>query len=88
MNAQLIQRMDVLVRSLPIPSRSIKVFGGIKCYIHISCESRKTAEKWVITLGKFCGTVTCVESIEDAVCNKNTTLRPTAIKVFKICGVI
>lgn len=88
MTAQQLQRTETLINSLPIPSRSIKVFGSINCNIHVTCESRKTAEKWVLTLGKFCRTVNCVESIEDAVCNKNTTLRPTAIKVFKICGVI
>jgi hypothetical protein len=88
MTAQQLQRTESMVASLPIPSRSIKVFGSINCNIHITCESRKTAEKWVLTLGKFCRTVNCVESIDQAVENKNTMLRPTSIKVFRICGVV
>ena len=88
MNTQLIQRVDVLVRSLPIPSRSIKVFGSINCNIHITCESRKTAEKWVLTLGKFCRTVNCIESIDYAKDNKGTVLKRTTIKVYRVCAVV
>lgn len=88
MTAQQLAKAEELVNSLPIPRRSIKVFGTINCNIHITCESRKTAEKWVMALGKFCRTVNCVESVDYAKENKGSCLNPTTVKVFKIGGVV
>jgi hypothetical protein len=83
-----ITRFSELVNSIPIPSKKINVFGGIQCYIHVTCESLETAEKWALALGKFCRTVRIMEAYDTAKENKNTVLRPSVIKVYKIGGIV
>lgn len=62
MEQQTIQRFEALVNSIPLPRRSIKVFGAIRVNIHVECESRETAYKWVGALKKVTGDVKAVET--------------------------
>jgi hypothetical protein len=57
----------------------LKVFGSIKCNVHVKCVSKTTAEKWAILLSQvFNGAnVSVVKTMWDAKENKGTCLLPT-----------
>ena len=88
MTEKQLNRFTELVKSIPIPSKKINVFGGVQCYINVTCESLETAEKWSLALGKFCRTVRVIESYDTAKENKNTVLLPTVIKVYRVGGIV
>jgi len=83
-----IKAIDNRLRKLDIPSKEIKVYGSINARIVITCKSLSTAKQWSMTLNKFCSKVQTVESIDYLKVNKNTVLRPSTERVFKVHGVI
>jgi len=64
----------------------IKVFGAIRCNVHVVCVSRDTADKWAMLLaGVFKGSkVALVSHVWNAVEQKGTCLKPTMRKGFLI----
>ena len=62
-----------------IPYESIKVFGAVRCNVHVICAGHDTANKWVMLLSEvFKGAkVVIVKTSWNAVHNKNTCLKPT-----------
>lgn len=82
------QKIESLIRSLPIPSRSINVFGSIRCNVHIKCESKATARKWMHALSKTCRTVNCVETVDYLADNEKRINAPRAIPVYLVAGIV
>lgn len=61
-----------------IPFNSIRVFGVIRCNVHVVCVSRATADKWAQLLAQvFSTTPTITGHVWDAEENRGTCLRPT-----------
>lgn len=65
---------------------SIKVFGAIRCNVHVICSSRDTAQKWSQLLATvFKGEkVALVPTTWNAAKNNGTCLAPTMRKGFLI----
>lgn len=78
-------KMKALLEKLPIPSKEISVYGS---QIVITSFSRDAAEKWAITLSEFSMVRAVVESRDDAKENKNTTLLPSTVKVWRTFATI
>lgn len=64
----------------------IKVFGAIRCNVHVTCVSRTTATKWAQLLATvFKGAkVSTTPTVWYAKKNKGTCLLPTVRKGFLI----
>lgn len=72
--------MKDLLDRLSIPSKRIECYGS---QIVVTSQSRDTADRWALALGKFATVKGVIESYDDAVDNKNTVLRPTVVKVWR-----
>ena len=87
MNRQvLIVEMQKKLSSSGIAFETLKVFGAIRCNVHVTCVSRETANNWAQFLGSiFNGAkVVIVPTIWDAVKNNGGNLNPTKRKGFLI----
>lgn len=79
------QQMQAKLEEAGIPAESIKVFGAIRCNVHVVCVSRETARKWEMLLARvFRSKVSCVETRWEAATNKGTSLRPTMRKGYLV----
>lgn len=78
--------MKSKLSELGLAHESIKVFGAIRCNVHVVCVSRATAHKWASALATvFNGAkVNLVPTLWDAVENKGTCLLSTKRKGFLI----
>lgn len=57
---------------------SIRVFGAIRCNVHVVCVSRETADKWALLLAQVFNAEPSVTShVWNAEENHGTSLRPT-----------
>lgn len=86
MNAELKVAMQAKFEQAGLGFESIKVFGAIRCNVHVICVSRDTAAKWAMLLSQvFPGAkVETSSTIWDAKENKNTSLKPTKRKGYFI----
>jgi len=82
----ILDSMRARLESAGIGHESIKVFGAIKCNVHVTCSSRNTADKWAMLLGSvFKGARVYVgEHTWNAADNKGTCLRPTMRSGFLV----
>ncbi|MBR8188256.1 hypothetical protein KDW82_04170 [Burkholderia vietnamiensis] len=82
MNLALKEKLE----SLPYGRESIKVFGAIRCNVHIVCVSRNTADKWALALAQaFRGAnITVTPHRWHAAENKNSCLCPSTRDGFLI----
>ena len=61
-----------------LPFESLKVFGVIRCNVHVVCVSRDTAQKWVSLLAQVFGAKPSMTRHSWAAKhNQNTCLKPT-----------
>ena len=65
---------------------TLKVFGAIRLYVHVTCESRETANKWAQLLAQvFKGSKpTLTPTLWEAKENKSGSLSPTMRKGYLI----
>lgn len=83
MNAQDIQAaMLATLKQAGIPFIDIKVFGAIRCNVHITCTSQAAARRWQTLLNTvFPGaSARAVQTQWNAAANHGTCLRPTMRK--------
>lgn len=73
------EAMQAKLEAAGLPFVQIKVFGVLRCNVHVTCLSRDAAAKWATLLaGVFKGAkVACVEHSWNAAANKGTCLLPT-----------
>lgn len=83
---ELLAAMQAKLEQAGIGFESVKVFGVIRCNVHITCVSRDTAGKWAALLGQmFTGArVSLVPTVWEAAENKGTCLNPTIRKGFLV----
>lgn len=72
-------KMKTVLAKAGIPSKKIDCYGN---QIVITSFSRDAAERWANLLGHFAKVRGIVESADEAVENKGTSLRPTMVRVF------
>jgi hypothetical protein len=72
--------------SLGIGCETLKVFGTIHCYVHVTCVSRNTADKWAQLFNIiFKGSkVSLTPTVWEAAKNVGGNLTPTMRKGFLI----
>ena len=75
------QKMKAGLESLGIPYKEINVYGR---QIMVTAWSRSAAQRWVGALSRFGGKLRCGEGVDYAKENKNTVLRPSTIKVWRV----
>lgn len=80
------QKIEATLKQTGIGYEEIKVFGVLRCNVHIVCVSRDTASKWASVLAQvFKGAkVHCGEHVWHADKNKNTVLKPTLRKGYLV----
>jgi hypothetical protein len=85
-NQALLTEMQAKLDALPLGKESIKVFGAIRCNVHVVCGSRATAAKWVAVLNTMFkdAKVYCGPHTWDAKENKGTCLLPTKREGFLV----
>jgi hypothetical protein len=84
--SELNQAIQTQLEKSGIGFEEIKVFGVLRCNVHVVCMSRETAQKWVSLLQQgFKGAkVTMSQHVFNAKQNKNTVLKPTVRKGFLV----
>ena len=84
--SELIGRMQTKLQSCGLGYETLKVFGAIRCNVHVTCISRDTANKWAQLLGSvFKGaSVKVTPAVWDAKKNTGGNLNPTMRKGFLI----
>jgi hypothetical protein len=81
-------KIDALIRKLPIPSYEINVFGVVNVNIHVTCEGFETAEKWRSALKQFCTSVKVVDHVIYNKVNMGTNLLPSRRMGYLIGAVV
>lgn len=80
MTTEQIAAFEAKLRELKIPAEEIKVFGAVRCNIHIKCLSESAATKWLTALRAIfprAYTLSARETAWEAKENKGTCLIPT-----------
>lgn len=87
-NEMLAKMRDTLERA-GLPFEEIRVFGAIRCNVHVTCESQAIARKWQTLLNlTFPGSkAVAVQTAWQAKANKGTCLRPTMRRGYLV-GII
>lgn len=88
MKPEMLNAMKEKLQQIPLPYKSMEVFGAINCNIHIETLGEKTAEQWRSILVQFCRKVKVVETFRHNKVNENTCLLPSRHKVFLIGAVV
>jgi hypothetical protein len=83
---ELIATMQSKFESAGLGYEALKVFGAIRCNVHVTCISRDTANDWAQLLGSvFKGsTVKVVPTVWEAKKNIGGNLTPTMRKGFLV----
>lgn len=86
MTADQKKQMEKKLESLGFPFHDIKVFGAIRCNIHVKCESIAAATKWASALSNILGDVkvSTTKTVWPAVDNKFTATKPTMRQGFLV----
>jgi hypothetical protein len=82
-----IQQITAKLNKLSLPFEGIKVFGTLRCNIHIKCLGKSTSNKWAEILLQIFGIkadVRITTSYWEAKINKGTCLRPTMRKGYLV----
>jgi hypothetical protein len=83
---ELSKRIKAALERVGLPYKKIDCYGG---QIVITSHCRDTAEKWSMVLARFAKVKkAALESVDNAVENKGTVLRPTMVKVWRTYAVI
>lgn len=85
MNTTAQARIKATLGKLGIPAKQIDCYGS---QIVVTSQSRDTADRWALALGKFATVKGTLESLDDGAENKNTVLRPTTVKVWRTYATI
>jgi len=83
--AQLNARMKAKLEAAGIPYKRIDMYGS---QIVVTSACRDTAAKWASLLAQFAKVRGTIETLDDAVVNRNTTLRPSKVRVWRTFAVI
>lgn len=69
-----------------IPFEAVKVFGRIRCNVHVTCVGRDTADKWALLLAKVFGGAAphVCATMWEAKDNRGGCLNPTMRKGFLV----
>lgn len=83
---EILEAMRTKLLSVGLGCETLKVFGAIRCNVHVTCVSRETADKWAQLLGQvFKGTrVSINPTVWNAAKNLGGNLNPTMCKGFLI----
>jgi hypothetical protein len=84
--AELIATMQNKFESIGLGYETLRVFGALRCNVHVTCISRDTANDWAQLLGSvFKGaSVKVTPTVWDAKKNTGGNLNPTMRKGFLI----
>jgi len=84
--AELIATMQSKFESVGLGYETLKVFGALRCNVHVTCISRDTASEWAQLLSSvFKGSdVKVVPTVWEAKKNIGGNLNPTMRKGFLI----
>jgi len=82
-------RIAELLSRAGIPHEEIKVFGSVRCNVHVRCIGLESAAKWAALFRAVfpAGRINTVESVWPAKKNRGTVLRPT-VRSGYLVGVI
>jgi hypothetical protein len=83
MTGEILKAFEAKLQQLPYGYESMKVFGAIRLNVHITCQSRETANNWVAALAPV-GKVTITETMWNAKENKGPALCPTIKRGYLI----
>lgn len=75
------EQMQAKLEALSIPRKEIKVYGG---QIMVTAWSRSAAEKWASVLKNLGGKLRMGQGVDYAKENKNTVLKPSTLKVWRV----
>lgn len=83
---EILEAMRTKLLAVGLGCETLKVFGAIRCNVHVTCVSRETANKWAQLLGSvFKGAkVSLTPTIWEASKNLGGNLNPTMRKGFLI----
>lgn len=79
------ERMRAKLESLGVPFREINVYGS---QIVVTVAGRETAERWAGILAQFAKVRRVLQSWDDAKVNRNTVLRPSKVKVWRVFATV
>lgn len=74
-------RMRDHLEALGLPYKKIDVYGS---QIVVTALSVDAAKRWTCLLSQFAKVRGTTDSYDEAAANKNTTLRPSRIRVFRV----
>lgn len=83
--AALNARMKAKLEQAGIPFKDIEVYGS---QIVVTSFCRDSAGKWATLLAKFAKVRGVIETLDDAVRNRGTVLRPSKVRVWRTFAVI
>lgn len=80
------QQIQARLETAGIGYEEIKVFGVVRCNVHVVCAGRDTADKWAQLLAaSFKGAkVALVEHLWNAKANRGTSMLPTMRKGYLV----
>jgi hypothetical protein len=83
---ELLSQMKTKLESVGLAHESLRVFGAIRCNVHVTCEGRDTACKWAQLLSSvFKGAkVSTTPTVWAAQKNLGGNLNPTMRKGFLV----
>jgi hypothetical protein len=85
MNTELLKKMQEKLEQAGIPFEELKVFGAIRCNVHVVCIGRETAQKWAQLLAQVFGVKPYLGAHAwNAKVNRNTCMLPTLRKGFLV----
>lgn len=83
--AALNARMKAKLEASGIPYKRIECYGS---QIVVTSYSSDSAAKWATLLANFAKVRGTIETLDDAVRNRNTVLRPSKVRVWRTFAVI
>lgn len=84
--AEILEAMRTKLLAVGLGCETLKVFGTIRCNVHVTCVGRDTADKWAQLLSAvFKGAkVSVIPTVWEASKNLGGNLNPTMRKGFLI----
>lgn len=79
------ERMRETLAGCGLPHKQIECYGS---QIVVTSQCRDTAAKWATLLAKFAKVRGTIETLDDAVVNRNTVLKPSKVRVWRTFAVI
>lgn len=81
-----LEQMEAKFKSIGLPYHDLRVFGTLRCNVHVRCVGRTTADKWAHVLNTVFPKVPIrmVPTMWPAVENKGTCLLPTQVRGYLV----